>query len=117
MNKADETTYVGITKHPRLRAMQHALSHPIARPKDGSALLNRNSPLGEYEARGVEQHLIKHPRMSYRPKVTQAEYNSFKLENGLLENKINSLSKNHRFYKEGTEFGKEWIENNHPNIQ
>lgn len=53
MNTAGDTTYVGITKHPRLRAMQHALSHPITRPKDGMVLLNRKSPLGKYEARGV----------------------------------------------------------------
>ena len=112
-----KTTYVGITKHPRMRAIRHAITHPNTRPKDGMRVINRNNPLGKYEARGVEQHLIERLRMSNPPKVTQAEYDSLKLENGVLENKINSMSKNHRFYDQGTEFGKEWIENNYPNIK
>ncbi|MGJ4141585.1 RHS repeat-associated core domain-containing protein, partial [Corynebacterium macclintockiae] len=112
-----KTTYVGITKHPRMRAIQHAITHPTTRPIGGMRVLNRDNPLGKYEARGVEQHLIERLRMSNPPKVTQAEYKDLGLENGLLENKINSMSKNHRFYKEGTEFGKEWIENNYPNIK
>ena len=112
-----KTTYVGITKHPRMRAIRHAITHPITRPIGGMNVLNRNNPLGKYEARGVEQHLIERLRMSNPPKVTQAEYDSLGLENGLLENKINSMSKNHRFYDQGTEFGKEWIETNYPDIQ
>ena len=80
MNKAGETTYVGITKHPRLRAMQHALSHPITRPKDGMVLLNRNSPLGKYETRGVEQHLIE--------KIGMQKPTGATTKVGNLENKI-----------------------------
>ncbi|WP_284821322.1 DUF6531 domain-containing protein [Corynebacterium macclintockiae] len=112
-----KTTYVGITKHPRMRAIQHAITHPITRPKGGMIILNEKNLLGKYEARGVEQHLIERLRMSNPPKVTQAEYKDLGLENGVLENKINSMSKNHRFYDQGTKFGKEWIENNYQHIK
>lgn len=59
MNKAGDTTYVGITKHPRLRAMQHALSHPLTRPRDQMTELNEDMVLGKYEAKIVEQHQIE----------------------------------------------------------
>ena len=39
--------------------MQHAVAHPLTRPKENMTLLNARSPLGKYEARGVEQHLIE----------------------------------------------------------
>lgn len=100
-----------------MRAIQHAITHPITRPIGGMDVLNRNNPLGKYEARGVEQHLIERLRVSNPPKVTQAEYKDLGLENGFLENKINSMSKNHRFYDQGTEFEQEWIENRYPDIQ
>lgn len=39
--------------------MQHALSHPLTRPRDQMTVLNKDMALGKYEARGVEQHLIE----------------------------------------------------------
>ena len=95
MNTAGDTTYVGITKHPRLRAMQHALSHPITRPRDQMTVLNKDMALGKYEARGVEQHLIEKLGMQKPTGATTKV--------GNLENKINSMSPKHEFYDQATE--------------
>lgn len=82
--------------------MQHALSHPITKPKDGMVLLNRKSPLGKYEARGVEQHLIE--------KIGMQKPTGATTKVGNLENKINSMSPKHEFYNNTTAFGKDWVD-------
>ena len=104
-NEAGQATYVGITRHPRARALTHRLRHPITRPLGGMQVLTE-SPLGHYEAHGVEQVLIEHFGM-LKPKGATTKF-------GLLENKISSLSCTHRFYEQATQFGPEWIKQNAP---
>lgn len=66
-------------------------------------------PLGRYEARGVEQHLIEKLGMKNPKGAT--------LKTGFLENKINSMSPRHEFYSRGVKFGEEWIKANAPTIK
>ena len=118
-NNHGDTTYVGITQHPRLRMLQHALTHPLTRPKDGFTTLTGEVPLGKYEARGVEQYLIEHYGMAerthpltgkpiYAPRSGAATNTSAAGTPGTLENKINSLSLSHRHYEQAVSFGKQW---------
>ena len=82
--------------------MQHALSHPLTRPRDQMTVLTKDMALGKYEARGVEQHLIEKLGMQKPTGATTKV--------GNLENKINSMSPKHEFYDQATAFGKDWVD-------
>ena len=75
---------------------------PITRRKDGMVLLNGKSPLGKYEARGVEQHLIE--------KIGMQKPTGATTKVGNLENKINSMSPKHEIYNNATAFSKDWVD-------
>lgn len=102
------THYVGITKHPGARKLQHQI---IGRrnPQDFKLLTRNSGPLSRGQARGVEQTLIEHFGMS-KPK-----YASNPFGGGQLTNRVNSISPSNPGYSGAKSFGNRWLNNNHIN--